>query len=56
MKKEAGGGSGRSLKTVVAEQNGCLGEDKEVGWEYKLKASLVSIIHATVKTHREPKV
>ena len=36
-------GGWRSLKTVVAEH--CHGEDEGVGWEHKLKASLVSIIH-----------
>ena len=39
------GGGWRSLKTVVAEHNDCHGEDEEVSWEHKLKASLVSIIH-----------
>ena len=40
----------------MAEHNDCHGKDEEVGWEHKLKASLVSIIHTIIETQREPKV
>ena len=56
MNTGTSGGGWRSLKTVVAEHNDCHGEDEEVGWEHKLKSTLVSIIHTIIETQRESKV